>query len=792
MNILVTLNSGLGADTGPNFNLTANVGSVTPSTATKAELLAGKFVDVDPSATQITVTSVGVCTTSIVLTITGQTTTTTTSAASSFVLGYNSTNFFTACTNYTSSPVTYYSTAGAVLQLGTTLYNDSNLTTTVATGFYSNGTDWFRCNFAGVVISVGSCSTTTTTSTSTTSTSTSTTTAAPTTSTTSTTTTLGPETFSLGYDASVGWQSCYASQSNYYANALETLANGLNLYTDITLDTPAPSGYYSNGANYWFIPPVCIEYTFTNNTGFDNYVDYIDCNGASQQIYVYDGTTSTAVCVDSILDLRSMTANNNGAGSCPPSTTGVFQDETPCPTTTTTSTTSTTSTSTSTTSTSTTSTSTSTSTTSTSSTTSTTTAAPTTTTTTATPTTTTTTVGTTTSTTTQPGDTTTTSTTTTAAPTTTTTTQAPCSLTIYFDASASPSPSGWDTQVGACAGTGTPLTVYFSNTGGCETTFSGVFNNGKALYTNSSLTTLLQGNDKFFKDVSAPNSGNTIQIGNDGFIDSIGDCVTTTTTTSGGGTTTTTTSGGGTTTTTTSGGGTTTTTTAATTTTTLAAAWYSLYSCTDGSTQNSTQKTVGTFAVNERVTFGGAFWYVLSELSSNPGGPLINVVSVGGPGVTGCPATTTTTTTTTAAPTTTTTTTAAPQCTYDGLTIVCDDGTTTTTTEPQTTTTTTTDGGTQLFIYAKYINSNGNLQYQINFGPIEQLGALTTTCDYITSIAVTVGDEITFSDANTKVIALSTTVCPDGPGGFGCSAGYSVLISGTQYVYLTIDGSTIC
>ena len=786
MNILVTLNSGLGADTGPNFNLTADVGSVTPSTATKVELLAGKFVDVDPSATQITVTSVGTCTTSIVLNITGQTTTTTTSAASSFVLGYDLGNFFTSCTDYSSSPTTYYSTTGAILQVGTRLYNESSLATHVSPGFYSNGTDWFQCNVNGFITATGSCSTTTTTSTTSTSTSTSTTTEAPTTSTTSTTTTLGPETFSLGYDASVGWQSCYASQSNYYANALETLANGLNLYTDITLDTPAPSGYYSNGANYWFIPSVCIEYTFTNNTGFDNYVDYIDCNGASQQIYVYDGTTSTAVCVDSILDLRSMTANNNGAGSCPPSTTGVFQDETPCPTT---STTSTTSTSTTSTSTSTTSTSTSTSTT-TSTSTSTTTAAPTTTTTT---------VGTTTSTTTQPGDTTTTSTTTTAAPTTTTTTQAPCSLTIYFDSSASPSPSGWDTQVGACAGTGTPLTVYFSNTGGCETTFSGVFNNGKALYTNSSLTTLLQGNDKFFKDVSAPNSGNTIQIGNDGFIDSIGDCITTTTTTAAP-TTTTTTSGGGTTTTTTAAPTTTTTAAPTTTTTTLAPAWYSLYSCTDGSTQNSTQKTVGTFVVNERVTFGGAFWYVLSELSSNPGGPLIDVVTVGGPGVTGCPATTTTTTTTTAAPTTTTTTTAAPQCTYDGLTVVCDSTTTTTTdaptttttTEAATTTTTTTDSGTQLYVYAKYINSTGNLQYQINGGPIEQLGNLYGSCDYITTLSVNVGDTIVFSGAGSQTVASSTTACPDGPGGFTCTTGYEVLISGGQSVYVSLNGSSFC
>jgi hypothetical protein len=554
MNILVTLNSGLGADTGPNFNLTTDVGSVTPNTATKSELLAGKFVDVDVSATQITVTSVGVCTTSIVLNIVGQTTTTTTSAVSSFVLGYNLGNFFTACTNYSTSPVTYYSTSGAVLQVGTTLYNESSLTTKVIPGFYSNGTDWFQCNVNGVVTATGSCSTTTTTSTTSTSTSTSTTTAAPTTTTTSTTTTLPPETFSLGYSATTDWEACFATQTNYYSYTGETLQDGLNLFTDITLTTKAPSGWYSNASNIWYIAPTCFEYTFTNDTGFDNYVDYFDCDGNFQQIYVYDGTTSNAVCVGDISDLRGMTANNNGVGSCPASTTGIFQDEAPCPTTTTTSTTSTT-TSTTSTSTSTTSTSTS------------------------------------------------TSTTTSTSSTTSTTTAAPTSTT--------------------------------------------------------STTTI----------------------------------------------------------------------------------------------------------------------------------PLP-------PGETS----TTTTSTTEPPTTTTTTTTAAPQCTYDGLTVVCDSTTTTTTGAPTTTTTTaaptttttTTDAGTQLYVYAKYINSNGNLQSQINFGPVEQYGSLSSTCDYVTTLAVNVGDEITFSDANGKVIASSTSVCPDGPGGFGCSAGYSVLISGTQYVYLTIDGSNIC
>jgi hypothetical protein len=80
-NITLTLGAGLGADLGPNFNLTANVGSVTPSTATKSELTAGKGVSVDDAATEVTITSTGTCTNSITQTIPCATTTTTTTAA---------------------------------------------------------------------------------------------------------------------------------------------------------------------------------------------------------------------------------------------------------------------------------------------------------------------------------------------------------------------------------------------------------------------------------------------------------------------------------------------------------------------------------------------------------------------------------------------------------------------------------------------------------------------------------------------------------------------------------------
>ena len=420
MQILLTLNSGLGADTGPNFNLTANVGSVSPSTATKSELLAGILVTIDDTATQVTVTSVGVCTTSINISVSGITTSTTTLAVTSFTLGYDNSNFFTSCTNYISSPQTFYSTVGSTLIEGTILYDDIGLTSLSSNGYYSDGTNWWRITSGdGVIYSTGACATTTTTSTTTTvapTTTSTTTTLAPTTTTSTSTTTLANAVFSLGYDATVGWQSCYAARTNYYSYAGDIVQNGTYLFTDITLSTKAPVGYYSDGANYYYVASICNEYTFTNTLGYDESVEYYDCSGTPQTLLVYDGTTSSAVCVDSITNLNGLTANNNGLGSCTPNSIGILQDATPCPTTSTTSTTST-----STTSTSTSTTSTSTSTTSTSTTT---TAAPTTTTTTTTAagtTTTTTAAGTTTTTTLAPGETSTTTTSTTAAPTTTTT-----------------------------------------------------------------------------------------------------------------------------------------------------------------------------------------------------------------------------------------------------------------------------------------------------------------------------------------------------------------------------------
>ncbi len=116
-NITLTLGVGLGADLGPNFNLTANVGSVTPSTATKTELTAGKSVSVDDAATQVTVTSTGTCTNGITQTIPcGGTTSTTTAATTSTTTEPPTTTTTTAGITYDIYYADEYDCATCTLQ----------------------------------------------------------------------------------------------------------------------------------------------------------------------------------------------------------------------------------------------------------------------------------------------------------------------------------------------------------------------------------------------------------------------------------------------------------------------------------------------------------------------------------------------------------------------------------------------------------------------------------------------------------------------------------------------------
>jgi hypothetical protein len=120
----------------------------------------------------------------------------------------------------------------------------------------------------------------------------------------------------------------------------------------------------------------------------------------------------------------------------------------------------------------------------------------------------------------------------------------------------------------------------------------------------------------------------------------------------------------------------------------------------------------------------------------------------------------------------------------------------TSTTTSTTSTTTTAAPATELFVYAKYINSQsaGDLQYTINGGSPVTIGAVSTSsCLYLYTISgITTGDSISFSDSNSQAIGGSTSTCPSGPGGFSCVYNYSVLVSGPQYAYISVDGTNAC
>ena len=97
-------------------------------------------------------------------------------------------------------------------------------------------------------------------------------------------------------------------------------------------------------------------------------------------------------------------------------------------------------------------------------------------------------------------------------------------------------------------------------------------------------------------------------------------------------------------------GGSTCTTTSTTSTTTQPQVWYNLYNCSTGGIETSASFLNGTFAIDQRVVYGGSlFFYVTQVLYTNPGGIQWSVSSAGA-GLTFCPATTSTTTTTTLPP----------------------------------------------------------------------------------------------------------------------------------------------
>jgi hypothetical protein len=64
----------------------------------------------------------------------------------SYVLGYDATVALTACSNFTSSPITVYGpvASGIGPNVGEILYTNTSLSTTVSNGYYSNGTATYQ------------------------------------------------------------------------------------------------------------------------------------------------------------------------------------------------------------------------------------------------------------------------------------------------------------------------------------------------------------------------------------------------------------------------------------------------------------------------------------------------------------------------------------------------------------------------------------------------------------------------------------------------------------------------
>lgn len=205
MTALITLTTA-GADTGP-YNLYSDVdGYLTPfeTGITRSALLAGYTSTVVPLST-VTVRVVSnnlICNNHVDLTVVYPTTTTTSTTASPtttttttlpaevLILAYSGISGPDACVNYSLEDViTYYAAPGSIIQNGTTLFTDVDLTITAPNGYYSSGTNYYTVSFGdGLLESETACPpiTTTTTTTLAATTTTTTTTAAPTTTTTTT------------------------------------------------------------------------------------------------------------------------------------------------------------------------------------------------------------------------------------------------------------------------------------------------------------------------------------------------------------------------------------------------------------------------------------------------------------------------------------------------------------------------------------------------------------------------------------------------------------------------------
>jgi len=160
--------NGFYSNGGDNWSVVGGNGTLT---AQNACALTTTTTTTTTTAAPTTTTTTTTTTTAAPTTTTSTTTTTTTIAFSTFSLQPSNVDQAGACTDYPSGLVNYYTSFGASLTNGTTIYSDTALITPAPDGYYSDGTlSWATSGGTGVLSAETACVQPTTTSTTTTTT----------------------------------------------------------------------------------------------------------------------------------------------------------------------------------------------------------------------------------------------------------------------------------------------------------------------------------------------------------------------------------------------------------------------------------------------------------------------------------------------------------------------------------------------------------------------------------------------------------------------------------------------
>jgi hypothetical protein len=132
MDVFVKIDATSGNGLGPDFQLTSNFGSVSPFLVTRDELVNGIIVSVDNLATVIVITSLGNCSNSVSIAISGITTTTSTTTTAPTTTTSTSTTS-TSSTSTTSTSTSSTSSTTTIPPSTTTSTSTSSTTSTSTT-----------------------------------------------------------------------------------------------------------------------------------------------------------------------------------------------------------------------------------------------------------------------------------------------------------------------------------------------------------------------------------------------------------------------------------------------------------------------------------------------------------------------------------------------------------------------------------------------------------------------------------------------------------------------------------